>query len=472
MRTASGLIANVITDWILSLGGWFALVVVFLVPALEASAFLGFLFPGEIAVILGGVLAANGRVPLAAVIVAAVAGAIIGDTVGYFVGRRWGHQILRGVGKRIPFLGHRIDDHLASARAFLQRRGGSAVFFGRFTAALRVMVPGLAGMAELPYLQFAMFNILGGVIWATGFVLLGYFAGTAWERVARDATDIGLGLLVLVLLLLIGGRVLRNVREHDQPLPDRLAALRPVAWCRSTYPRTSGWLASRVDTTSPRGFLLSVAVVAGAASAWLFGAVAQDVVANDDAALSDARVLQSIVDTRVAWLTVGMKITSWLGSNAVLIPVVVALGVLLLVRRKTYRPLALLALALAGADASYELAKHLVDRPRPPVALHLVAVRSSSFPSSHATAAFAVWGVIALVLAREWRGVGRWALWVVAVLIASTVAFSRLYLGVHWPTDVVAGAALGAAWFCALAAWALWSSGPRDGGRRSSVTAR
>jgi membrane protein DedA with SNARE-associated domain len=89
-----------ITDWILSLGGWFALTIVFLVPALEASAFLGFVFPGEIAVLLGGVLAYNGRAPLPAVIVAAVAGAIIGDTIGYFVGRRWGHQIIRGVGAR------------------------------------------------------------------------------------------------------------------------------------------------------------------------------------------------------------------------------------------------------------------------------------------------------------------------------------------------------------------------------------
>ncbi len=78
-----------ITDWILSLDGWFAIAIVFLVPALEASAFLGFLFPGEIAVILGGVLAFHGQVPLAAVIVAAVAGAILGVSVGYYVGRRW-----------------------------------------------------------------------------------------------------------------------------------------------------------------------------------------------------------------------------------------------------------------------------------------------------------------------------------------------------------------------------------------------
>jgi membrane protein DedA with SNARE-associated domain len=202
-----------ISDWILSLGGWFALAIVFLVPALEASVFLGFLFPGEVAVILGGVLAFHGHVSLLAVIVAAVTGAIVGDTIGYFVGRRWGHQILRGVGRRVPFLRHRIDEHLESAQAYVRRRGGAAVFFGRFTAALRVMVPGLAGMAELPYGQFLFYNAAGGLLWGTGFVLLGYFAGQAWPRVAGGASKAGLALLVLVLLGLIAVRILRGVRE-------------------------------------------------------------------------------------------------------------------------------------------------------------------------------------------------------------------------------------------------------------------
>jgi membrane-associated protein len=131
-----------ISEWILSLDGWVAIAVVFLFPALESSAFLGFVFPGEIAVLLGGVLASKGSIPLPAVIVAAIAGAVIGDMVGYFVGRRWGHQILRGAGRRMPFVRHRIDDHLESARSLLQRRGGAAVFLGRFTAALQ---PELSG---------------------------------------------------------------------------------------------------------------------------------------------------------------------------------------------------------------------------------------------------------------------------------------------------------------------------------------
>ncbi|HLY83671.1 MAG TPA: hypothetical protein VKQ71_11830, partial [Acidimicrobiales bacterium] len=85
-----------IASSILGLRGWTALAVVFALPALESSAFVGFIFPGEIAVVLGGVLAFQHHVSLPAVMAAAVSGAIIGDTVGYAVGRRWGNRLLEG----------------------------------------------------------------------------------------------------------------------------------------------------------------------------------------------------------------------------------------------------------------------------------------------------------------------------------------------------------------------------------------
>src|SRR5262249_54556695 len=136
------------------------------------------------------------------------------------VGRRWGHRILRGAGRRVPLIRHRIDEHLGSARALIRRRGGAAVFIGRFTAALRVLVPGLAGMAEMPYREFALYNVLGGIAWATCFVLLGYFAGEAWKRVAADASWIGVAILALVLLGLVAGRLLRRGQGRDERLPD------------------------------------------------------------------------------------------------------------------------------------------------------------------------------------------------------------------------------------------------------------
>src|ERR671930_100686 len=334
-----------ITDWILSLEGGAALAVVFLLPALEASAFVGFIFPGEVAVLLGGVLAHDGRVSLGAVIAAGISGSVVGDTIGYLVGRRYGQQILTVVGRRIPFLRHRIDEHLEQARAYLRRRGGLAIFLGRFTAALRVMVPGLAGMAEMPYPEFFFFNALGGAIWATAFVLLGYAAGAAWESVAGWATRGGL------------------------PLP----LLR--------FPGQATWLARRVDPRPARGFLLSTVAVLGVASAWLAGAFTQDVLAHEEAVRHDPGIERFIVDHREAWLTGAMKVVTWLGSNLVLAPLVVLVGAFYLLRRRTWLPGLVLVVSLAGASWIPDGLKLAIGRARPPEELRLIAVSGLSFPS-------------------------------------------------------------------------------------------
>jgi membrane protein DedA with SNARE-associated domain/membrane-associated phospholipid phosphatase len=460
-----------VTDWILGLHGWVALAIVFLLPALEASAFLGFLFPGEIAVILGGVLAFESRISLTSAIVAAVLGAFIGDNVGYFIGKRWGHQILRGIGKRIPFLKHRVDEHLETARAYIKRRGGRAVLIGRFTAALRVMVPGLAGMSGMPYARFAAFNGAGAIMWGTGFVLLGYFAGAAWHTVADAAGKIGIGLAALLLIGLVSIRLLRRVREGDRTVPDRLAALAPIAWMRWRYPRSSAWLARRIDTSTPRGFLLSAVLVAGGLCAWLFGGLTQDVVAHEEAVNLDPGIERFALAHRVPWLTDLLRTFTWLGSNAVLVPLIAAVVVFFLVRRRNWRPAALAVAALAGADALYDIVKPIVERPRPP-AHHLVGVSGFSFPSGHATAVTAVWGMVATLLLVG-MPLGRKVLVGALVgLVVLLVAVSRIYLGVHWFTDVLGGIALGGLWLCVLWIVAILFGGLGDAGVRPTSGSR
>jgi membrane protein DedA with SNARE-associated domain/membrane-associated phospholipid phosphatase len=432
-----------ISDRILSLPAWVALLVVFLVPALEASAFVGFVFPGEIAVLLGGVLASQGRFPLWAAIVAAVAGAAIGDSIGYLIGRRWGHALLHGTLGRLPIIRRALAKHLDTATAYVRRRGPHAVLVGRFTAALRVLVPGLAGMAELPYGTFLLFNAIGAVLWGAGFVLLGYAAGAAWHRVAADASRVGLALLALVLLGLIATRALRTVREHGTTVADLLAALPPANWFRERYPRQSAWLARRIDSANARGFSLSLSVVGGSLGLWVFGALTQDVVANEESVLHDPSITSWIASHRVAWLTELMRSVTGVGSSFVLIPIVILIGAVCFVRWGTVRPMIQLAFALTSSIAAYEVAKALVDRPRPPMVDWLVRAAGSSFPSGHSVNAAAVFGTIALI-ASERRGTrARIAIGSAALLVGVVVGASRVYLGVHWFTDVVAGLALG-----------------------------
>jgi membrane-associated protein len=196
-----------VLDGILHLPPLVALALVFLLPALEASAFVGVVLPGEIGVILGGVLANQHKLPFAAVLVAGIAGAVLGDSVGYWVGERYGEAILSKIPGRIV-----KPDSVARAEAAVRRYGGRAVFLGRFTAALRALVPGMAGMSRVPYARFLAWNALGGALWASAFVILGYLAGSQYKSIERYANYLGLGLLVLIASIL----VLRRRRHRAQ----------------------------------------------------------------------------------------------------------------------------------------------------------------------------------------------------------------------------------------------------------------
>lgn len=179
-----------------------ALLLVFALPALEASAFVGFIVPGEIGVILGGVLANQHKLPLWAALVAGISGAIIGDSIGYEIGKRYGNAILRKLPNRIL-----KQEHLDRAEESVRRNGGKAVFVGRFTAALRVLVPGFSGMSHIPYGKFLAWNAAGGALWAGTFVVLGYLAGSQYQRIAHNASLFGLGLLVLVVIVVVAKKL-------------------------------------------------------------------------------------------------------------------------------------------------------------------------------------------------------------------------------------------------------------------------
>jgi membrane-associated protein len=196
-----------ILEGILGLPPLIALALVFLLPALEASAFVGIVLPGEIGVILGGVLANQHKLPLAAVLVAGIAGAIIGDSIGYWVGKRYGERILAKIPNRIL-----KPEHVERAEESVRRFGGKAVFVGRFTAALRALVPGMAGMARIHYGRFLAWNALGGAVWAATFVILGYLAGSQYKTIEHYANYIGLALLAAIGVFLF----VRHRRQHAE----------------------------------------------------------------------------------------------------------------------------------------------------------------------------------------------------------------------------------------------------------------
>ena len=184
-----------IAEGLLSLSGWAALACLFALPALEAPAFLGLVLPGEVALVLGGVLASQGRIPLAAALAVGTAGALAGDSAGYWIGRRWGPRLLATrPGRRVgPARLHRVE-------SLLLRGGGGPLLVGRCTAGVRVVLPGLAGVLGLRYRVFALWTGAAATFWAVAHVLVGYAAGAGWRQVDRLTGRLGLALAGAVVV--------------------------------------------------------------------------------------------------------------------------------------------------------------------------------------------------------------------------------------------------------------------------------
>ena len=168
-----------IVDTLLGVTPWVALLIIAALVFGEAALFFGFVLPGETAVVYGGVLAANDKVHVALVLLVVIAAAIVGDSVGFEVGRKLGPRL---TGSRM-LRKHRTK--VEAAQDYLRKRGGRAVVLGRFTAFLRAVMPGLAGASAMAYPRFLVFNAIGGVVWGSACVLLGYFAAHSLSAVTR-----------------------------------------------------------------------------------------------------------------------------------------------------------------------------------------------------------------------------------------------------------------------------------------------
>jgi membrane-associated protein len=179
-----------------NLHGWVAYLVIAALVFGETAVFVGFILPGEIAAILGGVLASRGHLSLPLLVVIVVFAAITGPFIGYEIGRRLGDRLFAAK----PL--QRVRGGTARARSVLSNRGAAAVFFGRFVAIVRAIIPAAAGAAQVRYRTFALYNVLGGLIWGAGYVLLGYLAGSAYAVVERR---VGTGLAIAIGAIVVVG---------------------------------------------------------------------------------------------------------------------------------------------------------------------------------------------------------------------------------------------------------------------------
>ncbi len=200
----SGLV-NSLVDTVLGAPPWMVYLIVALVVFAEDALFVGFVLPGETLAIIGGVTASLGHTSLGWVLVVVILAAVIGDSVGYEIGKLFGPKVMA----------HKIFDRrrarLEKAQEFLQRRGGSAVFLGRWTAFFRAVMPALAGLSGMKYRVFLPWNAVGGIAWGTAAVTAGYLAGQSYHRVEAW---LGRGAALIVGAIVLVAVIVWAVRRH------------------------------------------------------------------------------------------------------------------------------------------------------------------------------------------------------------------------------------------------------------------
>ena len=210
-----------LVDSILNVSPLLALVIVGVLVFAEDALFVGFVIPGETAAVLGGVVASRGNVPVWSMMLLVVLAAITGDTVGYAVGKHLGPRFLN-----LKVMNRRRAK-LQKAQEFLRRRGGLAVFLGRFVAFFRAVMPALAGTSRMHYPTFLAFNVAGGLVWGTGCVLLGYLAGNSYEAAARA---VGQDITVVVVAAVVLSLVIWKIRKsRDERVADGAPGSGPTA---------------------------------------------------------------------------------------------------------------------------------------------------------------------------------------------------------------------------------------------------
>ncbi len=453
------------------LGYW----IVLLIALLESLVVIGAIIPGSTVVVLAGVVSARGYLDIGDLIWFAAIGAIIGDGISYYLGAK---------GTRMFRVGNKLlkPRHLEMGQRFFDRHGSKSIFVARFVGPLRAIVPFIAGLSGMKPKAFLFWNVTSAFLWAVSHLLLGYFFGSALSVIEVWSTRAGfvIGIIALFVVALYGIRFVVVTRGRD--IAAFVLSVSRSVWTGvstnpdvqrliKNHPRLFSFAGRRLDRTSFKGLPLTLIAIGFAYILSLFLGIIEDVLSADMIVVVDVRIANLLVYFRTPELTNAFLWITTLAAWPVVASIGIAVSISLWVwRKRTYIPY--LWLALATDQTLAYLGKLAVHRARPPNPVYLET--SFSFPSGHATAAVALYGFIAYVLIRESQS---WPQKVNAffafVAVALVIGFSRLYLAVHYLSDVWAGYLLGAIILTTVIAvheWRRAEGKTREGGAGLSAS--
>ncbi len=375
------------------------------------AVFLGTLFEGETILLAAGFAAHRGLLDLPLIIALAFSGATLGDQLAFLLGRWKGNTMVA----HFPSLAQ----HVPKIHTLLERHHALFILANRFLYGLRIAGPVIIGTTSVPFLRFAVLNMIGAAIWTVTITWAGYFFGVALAGLFSDLKRIEEFILVGIL------------------------ATGSIVWL---------WRSKRVVNllNLKRHGLLS-ALLAGLVilgSTWMFLDILEDVVTHDPLVEVDIIVHNSLQQLRTPSIDNMMIAVTEMGDIQVVLPVIFAAMAWFVWHRLWQTSLYWLT-AVGLAEILVKVMKLALHRPRPSLLYN--GVERFSFPSGHATMSVVVYGLLAFLICREQRAWVRNSIAVLVTLVIALIAFSRLYLGVHWASDVIAGISFGLAWISILA---------------------
>lgn len=438
-------------EHILSLIAQYGYLIVLFGVMLES---IGIPLPGETILIAAGILVQRGSLDLGDAILFGILGAVVGDQIGYWIGRSGGRPFILRWGRYVLI----TPERLSRAEAFFARHGGKAVFFARFLSGLRVFGALVAGISRMRWRTFLVYNALGGATWATAAVLAGYLLGGSIGLVEKwigRASALLVAALVAAVLLYMAYRWVRNHPDLVRRTAVNLGGRRVLRFLDAP---AGMWLRRRLAPGEAYGLALTAGLVLFGLFSWAFGGITQDVLARDPLVRVDVAVLRffhSHGDPRLTAVTNVFE-TIFSPEAVLLAAALVGAGLFFVGRRrrefeKSFAGAVLLATSF-GTGALVELFKNLFHRPRPPASLQLITETGNSFPSGHAMTAL-VMGATVWYLFSLRSPESRWGSWqakvrigAIAAALALVIGVGRVYTGAHYPSDVMAGWALGGVW--------------------------
>lgn len=272
------------------------------------------------------------------------------------------------------------------------------------------------------------------------------------------SADLAAGVLVALVLvvLVLAGAIAAAVVAHPERIRAGLAwiADQPaVAWVRSRYPRQWRFVRRRFAAGKIAGLALTLGVAAVLTLGVVFEQLLDSVLESDGVTAADAPVVGFLATHREPWVVTGARVITDVGSPVGAALTALLVGGALAWFRRSWQPLLVVVLGAGGIGVISTVIKNLVGRNRPPQATAALSEHGFSFPSGHTTGTTVVWLLSAWMLT-SWvvsRPAFQVVVWTGALLMVAAVGATRIYLGVHFPTDVLAGWALGAAWAVTVA---------------------